>query len=151
DSSGVLATSKVRAAAQYKKSQSEVWSHVDETNKVHHKEAASHTLMATLDDAEISRRRVSLTTEILTKLAASAPATELVGVAYAIDGQVQGARFFVHHRLFAMHRDKIVSTIAIDAITAEAEAREAGQPKASAAPPAPAAVDGFLSSVDAQP
>src|SRR5205085_12614267 len=89
DSSGVVATSKVRAAGQYKKSQSEVWSNVSSTNAAHGKASNSDTLMATIDDPTLVKERNALTAQIEATLAAVSPQDDLVGVAYAIDGDVR--------------------------------------------------------------
>jgi hypothetical protein len=150
DSTGVVATSKVRAAGQYKKSQSEVWSNVSSTNAAHQKKSSSDTLMATLDDAALVKERTALVARIDAVLDSVTPATDVVGVAYAIDGEVRGARWFSHHAVFELARKKVVGSIALDAITANAEARAAGKPPSTKPVPAPAAVDGFVKNVEAQ-
>jgi hypothetical protein len=145
DSSGVVATSKVRAAGQYKKDQSEVWSNVSSTNAAHGKASGSGTLMATIDDPALLKERDALTAQIEAALAATKPQEDLVGVAYAIDGDVKGARWFSHHKVFELVRKKIVASIALDVITARAEARRAGRAAAPPkAPPPPSAVDAFV-------
>lgn len=150
DSSGVVATSKVRAAGQYKKSQSEVWSNVSSTNSANKKSSSSDTLMATIDDAAIVKERNALVAQIDAALATVTPQTDLVGVAYAIDGEVRGARWFAHHEVFELARRKVVAGIALDAITARAEAKNAGGPPSTKPPPAPAGVDAFVKDVEAQ-
>ena len=150
DSSGVVATSKVRAAGQYKKSQSEVWSNVSSTNAANRKTSSSDTLMATIDDAAIVKERTALVAQIDGALATVTPQTDLVGVAYAIDGEVRGARWFSHHKVFELARKKVVASIALDAITERAAARTAGRPPSTKPTPAPAAVDAFVKNVEAQ-
>jgi hypothetical protein len=151
DSSGIVATSKVRAAGQYKKNQSEVWSSVSSTNAAHGKASGSDTLMATIDDPALVKEREALTAQIEAALSATRPQEDLVGVAYAIDGDVKGARWFSHHKVFELVRKKVVASIALDTITARAEARRAGRAGAppKAAPP-PSAVDAFVKNVEAQ-
>ena len=150
DSTGVVATSKVRAAGQYKKSQSEVWSNVSSTNSANRKSSSSDTLMATIDDAEIVKQRSALVTQIDAALATVSPQADLVGVAYAIDGEVRGARWFSHHAVWELARKKVVASIALDAITARAEAKAAGRAPSTKPVPASAAVDAFVKNVEAQ-
>ncbi|MBX3261936.1 MAG: hypothetical protein KF782_19785 [Labilithrix sp.] len=150
DSSGVVATSKVRAAGQYKKSQSEVWSNVSSTNAAHHKHSSSDTLMATLDDTAVAKARVAVVAQIDRALATVTPESDLVGVAYAIDGEVRGARWFSHHDVFELVRKKVVGSIALDAITASAEAKSAGRPPSAKPAPPASAVEAFVKDIEAQ-
>jgi hypothetical protein len=150
DSSAGLATSKVRAAGQYKKSQSEVWSNVSSTNAAHEKHSSSDTLTATMDDTAIATERAQLVAHIDKVLDAVSPQDDLVGVAYALDGEVQGARWFLHHKIFEMNRKKIVAGIALDAITARAVAKRENRPASTKPTPAPAAVETFVKNVEAQ-
>lgn len=150
DSSGVIATAKVRAAGQYKKSQSEVWSNVSSTNAANKKSSSSDTLMATIDDAGLAKERTELAAQIDGALARVTPQADLVGVAYAIDGEVRGARWFAHHKVFELTRKKVVVGIALDAITSRAEARASGAPRPSKPTPPPAAVDAFVKNVEAE-
>ena len=147
--SEVLATSKVRAAGQYKKSQGEVWSKVSEANSANHQAPASDTLLASVDDATLTRQRNELAARIESTLAAVKPQTELVGIAYAIDGDIRGVRWFAHHDVFELVRKKLVVGIAFDAIVAAAEAKSQNKPPSTKAAPAPAAVDAFVQSVEA--
>ncbi|MBX3217059.1 MAG: hypothetical protein KF850_33815 [Labilithrix sp.] len=150
DSSGVVATSKVRAAGQYKMSQGEVWSNVSSTNAAHRKHSSSDTLMATLDDATVAKARAALVAQIDGALATVTPASDLVGVAYAIDGEVRGARWFSHHDVFELVREKVVGGVALDAITASAEAKSAGRPPQAKPAPPPSAVEAFVKDIEAQ-
>jgi len=147
--SEVVATSKVRAAGQYKKSQGEVWSKVSETNAANRQRPASDTFLASVDDATLAKQRTELAAKIDGALA-SAKDEELVGVAYAIDGEVRGVRWFAHHDVFQLVRKKIVQGIALDAMTARAEAEARGAPPSNKAAPAPAAVDAFVKNVEAE-
>ena len=147
--SEVLATSKVRAAGQYKKSQGEVWSKVSEANSANHQAPASDTLLASVDDATLTKQRNELAARIEATLAAVKPQTELVGIAYAIDGDIRGVRWFAHHDVFELVRKKLVVGIAFDAIVATAEARAQKRPPSTKPTPAPAAVDAFVANVEA--
>lgn len=147
--SEVLATSKVRAAGQYKKNQGEVWSKVSEANSANHQAPASDTLLASVDDAALKKQRTELAARIEAMLAAVSPQQELVGIAYAIDGDVRGVRWFAHHDVFQMVRKKLVTGIAFDAIVARAEAEAQKRPPSNKPAPAPAAVEAFVKAVDA--
>ena len=147
--SEVLATSKVRAAGQYKKNQGEVWSKVSEANSANHQAPASDTFLASVDDEGLKKQRTELATRIEAALATVQPQQELVGIAYAIDGDVRGVRWFAHHDVFEMVRKKLVTGIAFDAIVARAEAQAQKRPPSTKPAPAPAAVEAFVRAVDA--
>jgi hypothetical protein len=146
--SEVLATSKVRAAGQYEKNQGKVWSKVSEANSANHQRPASDTFLASVDDATMKKERTELATKIEAALSAVQPQQELVGIAYAIDGDVRGVRWFAHHDVFEMVRKKLVTGIAFDAIVARAEAQAQNRPPSTKPAPAPAAVESFVKSVD---
>jgi hypothetical protein len=140
-----LATSKVRAAGQYLKNQQAVWDNVAETNKAHKKSAQSGTLLATLDDREVRERLDDLTARIGAHLGAGTQRDELVGLAWAIDGQIQGVRYFAHRSVFGLVADKLTRAAAVDAITAEAAGPA---PEDGAAPPSAAALASFVAEVE---
>jgi ARG/rhodanese/phosphatase superfamily protein len=142
-----LAPSSVRAAGQYDQNQSEVWSKVGEVNKANRKEAATGTLMATMDDGEVARKRADLASRVNLVLTA-APSDPVVGFAYAVDGKVRGARWFANHRIFELYRPTLANTAAVDALTAQAEAAASGQPRSPAPAVAPAAVSDFVSGIE---
>ncbi|MBI2390402.1 MAG: hypothetical protein HYV09_12505 [Deltaproteobacteria bacterium] len=145
----VIATSKVRAAGQYEKDQGKVWSKVAAANKAHAKAPPSETLLATVDDAALVKEREALAERLERALATVAPRESLVGFAYALDGEIKGARWFAHHRLWAMHEKKLLRSVALEATTAIAEAKASGKPlKPSAPPPPPSAVETFVASVE---
>ena len=148
--SEVLATSKVRAAGQYKKSQGEVWSKVSEANSANHQAPASSTLLASVDDATLARQRNELAGKIEAALASVKPQEELVGIAYAIDGDVRGVRWFAHHAVFEIVRKKLVVGIAFDTIVARAEAEAQHRPPSTKAAPTPPAVDAFVKNVESE-
>lgn len=144
----VLANSKVREAGQYKRDQSEVWSKVGETNRAHKKQTASDTLIASVEDGEIAKQRETLARDAMTWLGQVESAEDVVGLAYAVDGQVRGVRFFMNRKLFLMFQDTLAGTAAQDAITAQEEARAAGKSIASGQAE-PAAVERFIAGVQA--
>jgi hypothetical protein len=148
--SDTLTTSKVRAAGQYKKDQGEVWSKVSESNATHKKAPASDTYLATVDDVEVTRQRTDLAAKIVGALDAVSPNDQVVGVAYAIDGQPRGARWFTHHKVFTMVEKKLASGIALEAITAKGEAEARGDRSGPKPAPSPAQVDAFIKDVQAQ-
>jgi len=141
-----LANAQVRAAGQYEKNQSEVWSNVSKTNQANKKSAASGTLTATLDDPEIGKQRADLAGRLAGFLKAAPQESSVVGLAYAVDGKVRGVRWFMNHKLFEMHKDTLVNTAALEAITAQAEAKAASKPVATARAE-PGSVVKFVTSV----
>lgn len=103
-----------------------------------------------LDDPALVNERATLTQQIEAALAGVNPQDDVIGVAYAIDGDVKGARWFAHHKVFELVKKKVVGGIALDAITARAEARKAGRPETTKPAPPATAVDAFVKNVDAQ-
>lgn len=140
-----VVTSEVRKAGQYKKNQSEVWSKVAEVNQTHKKQTQSGTLMATLDDGEVAAKRRALAEAAVGWLASVQPNDTVVGYAYAVDGQVRGARWFANHAIFALHRATLIEAAAVDAIT---EAAKRGGARAPEVKLGPAAVTAFLASAE---
>jgi len=125
-SAGMLANQKVRAAAQYKGDQSGVWDEVSKVNAETRKEAATGTLLATLGDKEVASARNRLTDEMEEHLDDVDHADELVGLAYAIDGEVRGARWFGAHAIYEKFEPTLLNTIATEAVTAQAAAKAKG-------------------------
>jgi hypothetical protein len=148
DTVSQLVNSGVRAAGQYQQNQSEVWANVAQVNAANGKAPSSGTLLATLDDGEVARHRAALAAQVMGYLREVQPANDVVGVAYAVDGKVRGARWFVNHRIFDLYRTTLVNTAAVDAITAAANR----DPQAAKAPvPAltPRAVTAFIEDIEA--
>ncbi len=141
-----LVTSTVRAAAQYKKDQGEVWAKVEKVNEAHHKSATSGTLMATLDAPDVQKKRAALVEKVNGYLATVPPTEKVVGFAYAIDGQVKGARWFASHTVFELFRTQLVNGAAVDALTAQAE--RGGAPPPVTAPVKQESVVQFVDDVD---
>lgn len=146
--SEVLASSKVRAAGQYKKDQSEVWSQVASSNAANHQAPASSTFLATVDDATITRQRNELASKIDAALNTVNPQDQVVGIAYAIDGDVKGVRWFAHHDVFQLVRRKLVVGIAFDTMMARADAIAQNRPPSTKAAPTAPAVEAFVQNAD---
>lgn len=146
----VIATSKVRAAGQYEKNQGKVWAKVAETNAANDKAPPSDTLLASIDDATLARERDALAERLGRALANQPGRSSMVGFAYAIDGEIKGARWFGHHRVYSMHEKKLLRSVALDAALVKAEAKAKGTGEAGKSAPTPAAVEAFLSSVEQQ-
>jgi hypothetical protein len=141
---GILTPSDVRAAAEYHQNQSEVWSKVGEVNAANRKSAASGTLLATIDSADIVEKRTALAGKVDGYLKGVQPGDAVVGFAYAVDGKVRSVRYFANHKVFEMFRTTLVNTAAMDAITAQSVAAASGHPAAAPPPVAPAAVSQFI-------
>ena len=94
-----LATSKVRAAGQHEGNQGQVWSEVAKVNAAHGKDSPSGSLLASMDDQEVMRRRSALAARIDAKLAGVEPKPDLVGFAYAVNARVKGVRWFSSQRV----------------------------------------------------
>lgn len=138
-----LANSEVRGAGQYRHNQGEVWSKVDGVNADNHKTSSSQSLMATLDDNEVARRRGELATKVNAYLQSVTDNTGVVGIAYAVGGKVRGVRWFANHRVFELFRATLVNTAAVDALTAQARG-EAPRPSTVL----PSAVSEFIAGID---
>lgn len=136
---GLLTDSRVRTAAEHDKDQGQVWAKVQKVNEANKKEAASGTLLASVDSADIVARRTALAKQADTFLSTVQPGDDVVGLAYAVDGKVRSVRWFSHHKVFELFRGTLVGTAAMEAITARAEAAAAGKPAVSPPPPIAAA------------
>ena len=141
-SAKVLAVGEVRGAGQYGNNQSEVWQKVSETNRKHGKSAPSDSLLATIDDAEVQKRRATLAAEVASHLRGAPQPTDVVGMAYAVSGKVRGVRTFMSHRIFRSYVEVLANTAALEAITASATG-EADPGKVDAA-----AVAAFVKAVE---
>lgn len=133
----VLAQKSVRGAGQYEKSQGKVWEKVAEVNAGAGKETGTGTLLATLDDAEVTARREALAKQAREALAAVPDAPHVVGLAWATDGEVRAVRWFASHGVYDRFAPTLLQTAAVEAVTTDAAAR----PKAA---PQPEAVRTFV-------
>jgi hypothetical protein len=71
----------------------------------------------------------------------------VVGLAYAVDGQVRAVRWFANRTVFRMFRRSLAETAAMEAITAQSEATAAGRPVAAAPAPSASAVSRFVKDI----
>jgi hypothetical protein len=139
-----LATSKVRAAGQHEGNQGQVWSEVAKVNAAHGKDAPSGSLMASMDDQDVVRKRSALAKRITEKLGSVEPGSALVGFGYSINSRVKGVRWFSSNALFKTFREVLVNTVAADAITLS------GQPMEGPVP-APADIVRFVTEIEKAP
>ncbi len=150
----VLADSGVRAAGQYKKNQSEVWSEVSKVNGANKKVSASSALAASLDDAGLRAERERGAAAALAFFDGQKPARDVVGLAYAVDGRVRGVRWFVNHQLFGLFRGALAESATAEASTARRADPGAKAPNTTPAPVGPvsaADVRAFLDEIDRAP
>ena len=139
-----LAQSEVRRAGQYERNQGEVWSKVAEVNAAHKQSAPSGTLLATLDDAQLRKRRAALVRAMDAALGGAAAEAPVVGFGYAVDGQIRNVRWFQSPSAFALFRATLLETAALDALTAQGKHGRKTAPKLEAR-----AVDEFMRDIEA--
>jgi hypothetical protein len=132
-----LAVADVRQAGQYQQEQGQVWARVQLSNRTTGKENASDTLTALLEAPEVQAEAGRVGGQVHEFLASVPMADRTVGLAYAVGGEVQGARWFIHHKLFARYSETLVNTAVADSFRAQAVARVAGKQ----APPGACAPD----------
>jgi hypothetical protein len=144
---GLLTDSRVRAAAEYGKDQGQVWAKVESVNAANRKQAASGTLLASVDATDVAAKRTALARQVAEYLASAQPADAVVGVAYAVDGKVRSLRWFAHHKLFEMFQATLVSTAAMEAITAQSGPSASGKAPTPPPPVASADVSRFVKDV----
>lgn len=123
-----LANLDVRNAAQHDSSQALVWQNVAETNKDNNVRSGSGTLMATLDNVELRRRRQKLLAQLTARLGRLPHPRRLVGLAYAVEGRVRSVRWFFNRAVFLKFQNVLLTTAALEALTARARARRRGAP-----------------------
>jgi len=128
----LLAQKDVRGAGQYEKSQGKVWEKVAEVNAGAGKDPGTGTLLATLDDAEVTARREALAKQAGAALAALPDAADVVGLAWANDGEVRAVRWFASHRVYERFAPTLLQTAAVEAVTTDAAAKPKPAPAADA-------------------
>lgn len=143
----VLAVGEVRGAGQYEGDQGKVWAKVSAVNEANGKEAASGTLLATVDAEDLTAEREALVKEIVAFFRAAPQPADIVGLAYAVDGEVRGLRTFMSHGIYRKFEETLAGSAALEAITARRAAAARGEkPKNGALPPA--AVVAFVAELD---
>ncbi|HTL52349.1 MAG TPA: DUF6569 family protein [Planctomycetota bacterium] len=130
-----MASSSVRANGQYKADQGAVWSKVAEENKANAVAPASGTFMASKEKLATDEDRKAIVA--LLKAKCEAPAgRNVVGLAYAVNGEIVNIRYFLAPNLYAGFAPAMIETIADDTVTRNAALGEekvkayAQQPKA---------------------
>ena len=131
--SGILATREVQVAGQFKGNQGEVWSEVAKVNAAAGKQPDSGTLMATVEDQELVRKRKELVLQAKSVLFDRPDRDDVVGLAYAVDGQVRAVRWFAHRDLLRQFGDSLLETAAMEAVNAQAKATGPSAPPSVAA------------------
>lgn len=129
-----MAPSKVRGKGQYDNDQSAVWSEVGKANAAKGKAPATGTLLATLDDEAETSKREARARALLARLGEAPRPEAIVGFAWGVRGEVRGARWFAHAKIWALYRDALIATAAGEGRGGEGAGR--GDAGATAAPPA---------------
>lgn len=125
----VKAAKRVRAAGQYEKNQSEVWTQVDKVNSAAQQEPATSTFLATAEDgnekAQEVRRRFATT--VKRHFAGLDGPGEVVGFAYSVNGEPIGLRAFANRALLEAHFEPFVETMSLEAQVIQFRDRRAGR------------------------
>lgn len=123
----VLASKEVRDSGQFKGDQQAVWNDVAAMNSYNAKAPDTGTLFATIEetDKDALARRERIQKAIAEGLAKSPAAP--VGIAYAVDGKVREIRAFNDPRILKHYQDSLITTIAIEADTAQRKATKEGK------------------------
>jgi ARG/rhodanese/phosphatase superfamily protein len=116
----------IRGIAEGTGDQRKVWDAVDVMNAANCKSSPTSALAASIEDKALEKPRNALAASVLQYLARLPMQENLVGLAYAVDGNVRDVRVFATAQLFLQHRAVLSRTAAFDAL--------AGRPKA---PPIP--------------
>ena len=112
-----LAGTRIWTAGHFKGDQSGVWDQVDDTNRASRVTSMTEALLDTLDRSDFAARR----DEVASRVAAHLDTlSDVVGLAYAVNGEVRSVRTFASSALFAMFRDTLSNTAANEALLARA-------------------------------
>lgn len=114
EASKTLAPSSVRAKGQYAKDQSGVWSEVGKVNAASGKAPSTGTLLATMDDPAESTRRAERARAVAVELERAPSPEAIVGIAYGVGGDVRGARWFFHNKVWRLYRESLLATAAAE-------------------------------------
>ena len=131
----VMAAPNVRANAQAKKSQSEVWSEVADKVSKNHVSTSTGTLNSVYGDKKVSGKLMAYQSAIKARFTDK----NIVGAVVAINGKVVSADVFASPQLFQAYQAKLLKSYALEAISADKTAPQ--EVKASDA-------EGFLSRSD---
>jgi hypothetical protein len=106
----------VRTVAERAEDQGEVWKAVDAVNRAHCKKPPTAALAGTLEDPALSKAREAVATEIVRHLDSLPMQESLVGLAYAVDGDVRDVRAFATSGVFRQLREALARTAALEAL-----------------------------------
>ncbi len=146
----LLGTLKPRAEGTYGGNQEAVWDAVQQQNVAiagGTAPVAGETLMFTMENEKVKARRGELVAAVKQGLDRLEWGESVVGLAYAVGGKIHGARWFAGRRLFLAHRDTLLNTAAVEAITAQQEAAREKK-EFPVAEVRPAAMRDFIQAVD---
>jgi hypothetical protein len=116
----VMAAPQVRANAQAKKSQSEVWSEVAEKVTKNHVSTSTGTLNSVYGDKRVSTKLTAYQNAIKTRFNDKT----IVGAIVAINGKVVSADVFASPQLFQAYQAKLLKSYALEAISADKSAHQ---------------------------
>jgi hypothetical protein len=111
----VMAAPNVRANAQAKKSQSEVWSEIADNVAKNHVNTSTGTLNSVYSDKKVSARVSTFQSAIKAKFTGK----NIVGAVVAINGKVVSADVFASPQLFQAYQAKLLKSYALEAISAD--------------------------------
>jgi len=117
---GQIANPAVRAKAEAKKSQSEVWSQVSETTEVVKATSASGALTRAYQDGKVAMRTGPYIRDLKDKCAGK----NVVGVVVAVNGEPVNSDIFASPSLFRRYWPKLLESYALEAISAGKPVRQ---------------------------
>lgn len=112
----MMASPKVRAKAQAKKDQSEVWRGVAEQVSANEVSTSTGDLKSVYEDKRVSRTLEGYERAFREKVAGA----EVIGVVVAISGRVVSADVFASPKLFQAYWPKLLKSYALEAISSKA-------------------------------
>jgi len=131
----LVASKRVRASAQYNGDQQMVWDNVSMVNSYTGKSPATSTFIATIEETEGESvaRRERLEQEVRQHFETSANEAngndhELVGFAYAVNGEPLSVRAFANHALFQQQFPAFLTTMCIEADVMQRRDKARGKP-----------------------
>jgi hypothetical protein len=112
---GVLGDTRARSAIQADDDQEEVWNEVDRVNAANAQTSDTSALAASID--ALARPRKGLVGALEGALPSNG---QVVGLAWTVDGQVSGVRWFANHALYTQFAPLLLNTAAMEAVTHDA-------------------------------
>jgi len=112
--SGQMANPAVRHKAEVQKSQTEVWSQVEETTKEVNAKSASGALTRAYDDRKVSMRTAAYVRDLKERCSGK----NVVGVVVAVNGELVASDIFASPSLFRRYWPKLLESYALEAISA---------------------------------